>query len=352
MDTLEIDSTSTDSAKISDIVLRENSTTRLIFRGTLVNNSKDKSAPLKGDFIFQRKGKNQTWGDIDNQPLTRLKKEEGYKLSLKSGEVKFFLDSIQDVYDLYNRDGIPLGMNKYVNQYAAIPSTNRLSEYNSDDFNSFFKANEKLGSEVVTNYLEFMCSNEGTKVINLLKEMDTDLLKMINTATGIQTLKGFMEIWNDNSSNDNEEFWQNILTENSFVLEQVFSWPCTVFEDKAYVGGKTYSNKGGNIVDFLVRNSLTNNAALIEIKTPNSPLLGKKYRNVHNVSTELSGSVLQVSNYKNSLVRTYDNLTSGQGSLFHAFNPKCVVIIGKISQLGNDTAMKNSFELFRNQLTD
>lgn len=95
METLEIDSTSTDSARISDIIIRETSTTRLIFRGTLVNNIHNKLAPLKGDFIFQRKGTLQNWEDIESQSFSTLKKEDAYKLSLKSGELKVFLIKLQ-----------------------------------------------------------------------------------------------------------------------------------------------------------------------------------------------------------------------------------------------------------------
>ncbi|MFN2576412.1 MAG: hypothetical protein ABR607_01845 [Pyrinomonadaceae bacterium] len=63
--------------------------------------------------------------------------------------------------------------------------------------------------------------------------------------------------------------------ENSFVLEQVFSWPCSIVKDKAYVGGKNVTNTGGKIVDFLLKNRLTQNAALIEIKTPTTRFSGQ-----------------------------------------------------------------------------
>ena len=76
-----------------------------------------------------------------------------------------------------------------------------------------------------------------------------------------------------------------------YVLEQVFSWPVTIVNEKAYVGGKAVDNKGGGLVDFLVKNQLTNNVALIEIKTPGTELLSKnEYRNgVYNLSEELTG---------------------------------------------------------------
>jgi Domain of unknown function (DUF4263) len=134
----------------------------------------------------------------------------------------------------------------------------------------------------------------------------------------------------------------------------MFSFPVIVLEGKAYVGGKNFSNKGGNIVDFLCANGLTRNAALIEIKTPKTKLLGSQYRgDIYNVSTELSGSVLQASNYKKSLLQNYNSITSHEEELFfNVFNPKSIIIMGNIQSELVDQRKKKSFELFRTGLSD
>ena len=121
-------------------------------------------------------------------------------------------------------------------------------------------------------------------------------------------------------------------------------------KDKAYVGGKNVSNTGGKIVDFLVKNRLTQNAALIEIKTPGTPLSGPKYRGVYNVSAEVSGALLQILDYKRSLEQHYQSLSLSDDQRFHSFDPRCVVIIGRVSSLNDDEII--SFELFRNQLAN
>lgn len=110
-----------------------------------------------------------------------------------------------------------------------------------------------------------------------------------------------------------------------------------------------YPTKNGNIVDFLMKNRLTQSAALIEIKTPSTSLLNGKYRNTFNISNELSGSVMQTLNYKHSLQENFQSLTSGQSDLFDSFNPQCAVIIGNsISELDHQSKTK-AFELFRHQ---
>jgi hypothetical protein len=186
-----------------------------------------------------------------------------------------------------------------------------------------------------------------------LVTLGPDSLRKLNTAVGVQTLKSAYDLWNKHKRNPAEEFWQQTLTENSFVLEYVFSWPCTIVKGKAYVGGKNISNTEGKIVDFLVKNRITENAALIEIKTPQTPLLGRQYRQgVMNVSEDLSGSILQALDYKRSLDQHYHSLTQGQQDLFSVFDPKAVVLIGNAREglVGMDR--RKSFELFRNQMSN
>ncbi len=166
-------------------------------------------------------------------------------------------------------------------------------------------------------------------------------------------MKAAYNEWKQNIDNRDEEYWQNTLTEHSFVLEYVFSWPCSIVKEKAYVGGKSISNSGGKIVDFLMKNEMTSNAALIEIKTPNTPLLGKEYRQgINNISADLSGSVLQVLDYKQSLIEHYHSITKGQIELFSTFDPKAVVIVGNAELSLNNYKDRKSFELFRNQLNN
>jgi hypothetical protein len=190
---------------------------------------------------------------------------------------------------------------------------------------------------------------EPSPLVERLLELGPDALRKLNVAVGLQSLKAALKVWNENTSCADEEFWQKSLSEHSFVLEQVFSWPTTVVKGKAYIGGKSVFNVGGNIVDFLMKNRLTQNAALIEIKTPVTPLVGPEYRSgVYNPSSDLSGAVMQILNYKHSLQEQYQTLTRGQVNLFESFNPHCAVLVGNAQQLDHQDKRK-SFELYRHQ---
>ena len=63
-----------------------------------------------------------------------------------------------------------------------------------------------------------------------------------------------------------EKQWQSFLQANPYVLSLVFGRPIVKIGEQASVGGRSISGGGEKIADFLVRNSLTNNAALVENK--------------------------------------------------------------------------------------
>ena len=114
------------------------------------------------------------------------------------------------------------------------------------------------------------------------------------------------------------------------------------------MGGKALDNTGGKIVDFLYSHDLTNNLAIVEIKTPQTRLLSKLYReDIYNISDELSGGVNQVLRYRDSLVkRSYDFCRNGNTEVL---NPDAILIIGSLSELDDENKIA-SFQLWRSSL--
>src|SRR3989339_277729 len=148
-----------------------------------------------------------------------------------------------------------------------------------------------------------------------------------------------------------EEVWQDFFKSNSWIFSQLFAYPTVLLKDKAYVGGKTIDNKEGKIVDFLYKNKLTKNSALIEIKTHKSRIMSKKpYRgsDVFHLDKELSGAINQILDQKDTYGKQFNSVH--QGGDYETFNPKCVIIIGLISDF--DKKQLKSFELFRNSSKD
>lgn len=189
--------------------------------------------------------------------------------------------------------------------------------------------------------------------IKKLEDLNIDNLNKLNLIVGISSLRNILEIWNNNQNVADEEYWQRVLQDNSIVLSQLFSFPIVITKGKAYVGGKNIHNSGGNIVDFLLSNKLTKNTVLIEIKTPVTKIIGAEYRGgIYNITQELSGAVIQVSSYKDSLVKEFNSLRNETDEMLDAFNPACLVIAGNFQNEDLNSAKRKSFELFRNGLKD
>lgn len=349
MEKITVKSTSSSSAECSDIILRVTGTTRLIFRPMLVENPTDADAGIKGTFLFQRKTPSSEWVDFETISLTTLKSGEGYKLKIKSAELLNLFEELGRLYKLHDEAGIFRGETTYIQATSLLTQISNLSE---SEISELLHANKAIGSSLFTKLLSWVIKlEEPSPLVDRLVELGPDVLRNLKVAVSLQNLKNSLKVWEDNAECSDEEFWQTSLKEHSFVLEQVFSWPISIVKGKAYVGGKSVFNADGNIIDFLVKNKMTRNAALIEIKTPVTSLLGSEYRSgVFNLSRELSGSVMQILNYKNSLQEEYLSLTRGQGDLFDSFDPQCAVIIGNSGKQLDCREKLRSFELFRHQL--
>ncbi len=350
MEKRTIKSTSLTSAKCSDLELRRTEKTRLIFRPELVENPNDPAAAVRGTLMFQAKGRNEEWVDSSAIKLNSLKSGEGVRLELHSGEVLQLFQNLRELYELHRAEGIPLGETQLVRADSTLVQVMKLPR---DQLHKILHANRQLGNSLLASVLAWAIeASDLDQLVPVLASLGSAALRGLSAAASLSTLKQALQIWQTDKENGAEEYWQQMLAAHSFVLEQVFSWPATIVKDKAYVGGKSINNAGGSIVDFLTKNDITANAALVEIKTPVTPLLGRRYRNgVYIPSDDLTGSVMQVLNYKHTLLGDAHALLGARADSLRAIEPRCVVIAGSTSQFGDCDDKVKSFELFRAQLT-
>ena len=149
-----------------------------------------------------------------------------------------------------------------------------------------------------------------------------------------------------------ESHWQNLLNENPFILNLAFGYPIIKIRDQASVGGRKLSGAGDKITDFLVKNSMTNNCALFEIKTPQTKLLNKtQYRDsVYTPSKDLAGSVSQVLDQKYKFQKEISLIKDNSGIYdMESYATHGVLIIGTIPEEKDE---RKSFELFRRNSKD
>lgn len=350
MKKIVVSSTSPRHALIDPVLLRESDQRRLVFQPELVDNPRDKTHCVRGTFYFQRKRKAGGWENHVELPLTKLRAEEWIRLELHSSELTKLFIALQQAYEIYSKGGIPIGDREFV---VADQGLAAILTANAEELDSLLGRDPATTAEVLGRFLRWASEAPDLSTLaNLLQSLEPDGLNQLNAAAGLATLKEAQSIWRENWSNPDEAFWQAKLSEHSWTLSQIFLRPVVVIAESAYVGGKTIQNTRGNLVDFLGQNEVTGNAALVEIKTPVTPLLGSLYRSdIFNCSRELSGAVLQVANYKHQLSRSIREVADELPNL-QASEPLSVVVIGNASQQLKGKVERKSFELFRHHLRE
>jgi hypothetical protein len=149
-----------------------------------------------------------------------------------------------------------------------------------------------------------------------------------------------------------EDKWQDFFNENPFILNMAFGYPVIKVRDQASVGGRKLSGDGEKIIDFLVKNSLTNNTAIFEIKTPQAPILNKTpFRGgVYTPSADLSGSINQALDQKYQFQQQIAQIKNNTRLYdIESYAVHCCLVIGK-TPMGED--QKKSFKLFRRNSKD
>jgi len=337
-------------------VLRENSAYRVVFRADLVDNAKDATQPVRGWIVSQRKRESGDWEDHNEVTLNNLRAEQWVKTELKAEEVDKLMRHVGGLYHLYRRDGLPSGKTRFLKvDLRSGESPEDLEE----TVGTLLTLGRQSGLDAFGKVVDLtLGAGDSAEVVRQLERLDVSTVQKLQSLAGVAALRSALETWEANQDNTSEEFWQQTLKDNSFILSQAFSVPVLLIQDKAYVGGREISRQGTTELDFLLANPITANAACVEIKTPCTPLLGKLYRGsssgrVFGASTDLSGALAQVRNYRYRLTTGYAHHRIGREGEFEVAAPRCVVIAGHAGRdLGNDDSRKRAFEAFRGGLGD
>lgn len=174
-------------------------------------------------------------------------------------------------------------------------------------------------------------------------------------AAGVKpsSLAEALGVWEHRAGGENEDFWHRLFEDVPELLTVAVPGDTIQYGSKCYVGGKTVQNAGGNIVDFLYQRRSTLNVTLVEIKTPDTKLVGSAYRNAFVPAAELSGSVMQALGYRDSLQKDFYSLVRDRDAqALEVFNPRALVIVGNLETERLDASRRRSFELFRHALSD
>lgn len=272
------------------------------------------------------------------------------ELKLNTSETYALYIGLKQLYELYeNMEKIPYGPATYTRVDSSLKQF--LSIIQNDPSAARLIGKEE-NYELVKILLRLITQTDSLESLKKsLSELQNDNLQHLSSSLNLENLKRAEKLMKDNLENNDEEFWQSkVFKEYQWVLSQIFACSCTIFADKAYVGGKNIANRGGNVYDFIYQNKLSQNIALIEINTPCTEIIGNSYRGTYSFSYALSGAVNQVLNYRDKFAKEYYSLCKNRDEKFELLTPKCVVVIGKISKLTTDQIA--AFENYRNSLNN
>ena len=355
---VDVVSRSAMTADATPVVLSSTERFRFRFMPMLVDNQNNPEQSVRGKLLLERKPKNEKYFPTDSvapcEKVTRGSAKNGdwVEIELHSEETYNLFMGLKKLYDLSGcMNGIPFGSARFAQIDSSFSS---FLEVIQNDPSAARMIGEPQNFELIKILLQLITqtsSHESLK--NSLSSLANENLQALTTSASLEGLKRVEALMRENLDNGKEEFWQQkVFNENQWVLAQIFSCPCTIYAQKAFVGGKSLDNKGGNVCDFIYRNKMTQNVALIEIKTPCTEIVGKPYRETYSMSLDMSGAVNQVLNYRDELQKNFSTLTRDleEADTVRAFSPKCVVVIGKISTL--NAKQQKAFELYRNSFNN
>src|SRR5215207_5559835 len=88
-------------SKVGDLILRESSSTRLVFRAEIVDNPAHPNASVHGQLIHQRKHPgSQDWQDDNSFQLRGLRGGESVNLRLDAEATRSLFLELQQIYSL------------------------------------------------------------------------------------------------------------------------------------------------------------------------------------------------------------------------------------------------------------
>ncbi|WP_057461928.1 Shedu immune nuclease family protein [Pseudovibrio sp. POLY-S9] len=210
-----------------------------------------------------------------------------------------------------------------------------------------------MGEEVLAEDVQDAVIHALTKTAKSLGTEQTERLAQLQSDIELVTLEALIERFEGMLGKKLDEAkWQEFFNANSFILNMAFGYPVIKVRDQASVGGRKLSGEGEKITDFLVKNSLTNNTAVFEIKTPHTPVLNKRpfREGVYTPSSDLSGSINQALDQKYQLQKQVAQIKENSRLYdIESYAVHCCLVVGTTPE-GEDR--QKSFELFRRNSKD
>lgn len=172
----------------------------------------------------------------------------------------------------------------------------------------------------------------------------------------LQLKNRLIQFKSDLKENKDEKHWQTFLEQNRWIFGYGLNYVILTPEHpQAHVGGTALDGTGQKIPDFLAATTGDIRfTVLLEIKTPATPLLSGSKPNrsgAWSLSKDLTDSLTQlqasVQEWASRGSTQPQNLDKFEKSDIYTVSPKGIIVVGALSQLKDDRAKRETFELFR-----
>lgn len=348
-------STSNKTIEVKALVLRENEKYRMLYIPKIVDRGDDCSNSIRGSVVVQKKLNTEKWSHIKEINLTNLKAGEWVKMNLESSELLLINEYSNKLREMCIKEGT---LWKIENKQILILDADVKKE-DIKKIISALKESPNRNNIIIEllndkNLIDLLFQNK-EQIKEILSNISEDNKKEIFDEINLELInpKRLKEkIDKKDEESKKESFWQKEFESNPHILSVAIPNMLQIISDQTYMGGKRIDNKGSSIADFVYKKGI-DNVSIIEIKTPSTKIVEEvKYRdNVYVPSQELTSSIVQVKEQKDSLMKNYNAIwreSHEEGINFKAFDPKCYLIIGNTSDL--KAKQIKSFNLFRNEL--
>jgi hypothetical protein len=304
------------TSTLTPITLSEGQHVQMSFVGRQVDNPSDKKKNIRGKLVIKKKRKDDDFSDETKFSKKDIHVGDFVEIDLDTAETFELGKGLYHYYQLFS--------GKSTNPYAEVAYVEKDEQY--EKVKSILQGDERLAK--------------------IISEIDT---QTINAALNIENLKRIRDSMQGNMDNDQETaFWQPFFENNAWIISQLFHAPVMFFKGKRYVGGKGMDDHGGQYTDLIFKNDVTDNIALVEIKTPVKPIIDRQYRQSYTFKSELVGGINQLLLQKDTLAKEYFFLLAKSETKYRANNIECILIYGNVGSLRPEE--KDAFESYRNEL--
>jgi len=336
----EVRTTSRQSATVSDRVLAETTTTRLVLRPDIVANPNNPDATVRIALVHQRKSSSGSWEAAPTKPLSALKADEEVNFSLRSQVTLDLYRQLQNLFAIGAKGKIGYGESKLiVGREEEIIQTN-------------------AGRATVIKLL--LAKGYSDDIWNTLVDADPDLATQFSYARIHAERKRALEEFLSNLKlKRGEDWWQDFFEKNTWIFGYGLKYQILKsIQSQPRYGGINVAGKGLEKGDFLQRTEAEIKfTVLVEIKRPDSLLLGSKpYRNgAWQLSEDLTGGVSQIQancrRWELEGSQSEQNREELLQKKTYTVQPRGILVVGVTSQL-NDINKRNTFELFRRNVVN